>query len=194
MGRYLKPSRKLLYYATRLSAYAHRDWVVGFFFLLYFFDSFLIFLPAESFLALTLLFVPDRKRVWVLAAITGALSGFILFYLLSLSSFQPKLIEFIESKSLAESFALVVNYGTRYGYPSLVALVFIAVPPLVGLVAGILIGLNPLIVFVIVFLAKIFRILTMICVMRFAKRHVLRVRGKLAERKERKLKEKEFET
>lgn len=190
----MKPSRKLLYYATKLSAYAHRDWVVGFFFLLYFFDSFLIFLPAESFLALTLLFVPDRKRVWVLAALAGALCGFLIFYLLSLSSFQPKLVEFIEDESLMASFEMVVDYGTRYGYPSLVVLVFVAVPPLVGLVAGILIGLNPLIVFVIVILAKIFRIFAMIYLMRFAKRYVLRVREKLVERKERKLKEKELES
>lgn len=141
-----------------------------------------------------LLFVPDRKRVWVLAAIAGALSGFILFYLLSLSSFQPKLVEFIESESLTEPFALVVDYGSRYGYSSLVALVFIAVPPLVGLVAGILIGLNPLVVFMIVILAKVFRIFAMIYIMRFAKRYVLRVREKLAKRKERKLKEKGLKT
>lgn len=160
--RYLKPGDRVIHWAHRISHFAHMPWVVGFFFLIFLVDSFLLFLPADGLIAVSVLFAPDKKRVWFLMAVLGSLLGFVILYALTISSFEKSIVDFIVAGDAAASFHQITKHAARYGYLALGVGVFTFVPPGVSLMAGIVIGLNPLAVLGIVFASKVFRIWLMI--------------------------------
>jgi hypothetical protein len=179
LARYFEPDRKVMQVAHRLSDYAHQDWVIFFFLILYFLDSFLVFLPAEALLSLTLLLAPEKTRPWSIAAIAGAVFGFAIFYFLSLSSFEPYVIKLIHENDWSHQFDRIVNAANHTGYLNLALAVWTVVPPIACLVGGILVGLNPFLVFMIVLSAKVFRIFFMIYLMRVLKNSISGLRKRL---------------
>lgn len=164
-----RPGPRTIAMAHRLSIQAHRDWVVVFFFLLFFSDCILLFLPSDSLLAVTLLFAPDRQRPWVLAAIAGTLLSLAIFYFASLSPLKPQIIELIKQSDLSNTFDTLTAAASKSGYWQLVAGVLTFVPAIVCLVGGIFVGLNPFAVFIIAAGGRIVRLFIMIAVTRTLK-------------------------
>jgi len=184
--KYLKPSDKVIHLAHRISYYAHKPWVMAYFFFSFFLDSFVMFIPAEGLLAVAVLFAPDKKRVWFLFAVLGSLLGFFITYILTVSSLQHWLIDLIVEYDSGGFFYDITTHAAKYGYLNLSLAVFTVVPPIICLLAGIVIGLNPLIVFAIVFASKVFRIVLVIFVVRKMWAAVILFKHKIHDRRERK--------
>ena len=184
--KYLKPSDKVIHLAHRISYYAHMPWVMAYFFFSFFFDSFIMFIPADGLLAVAVLFAPDKKRVWFLIAVFGSLLGFLVTYILTLSSLQYWLIDLIVEYDSGGFFRDITTQAVKYGYLNLSLAVFTVVPPIICLLAGIVIGLNPLAVFAIVFVSKVFRIALMIFLVRKLWAGVIFVKHKIHDVRERK--------
>lgn len=188
LSQKLRPSKELLEKSRELSKKAHLDGVTLFFFVFYFLDSFLIFLPADGLLSLTLLWATHRMRPWVLAAVAGSMSGYLLFYVLSLTSFQPLLFDLLREHQFLEVYQDVIKITREYGYVGLISGVLTFVPPVIALVAGVSLHLQPFLIFVIVSLGKTVRIFVMIYLMRILKTSIVGLRdhwlvGKKAEKR-----------
>jgi len=161
-----KPSPRLVAWSQKLAIYAAKPWTPIFFFLIFFFDSFLVVIPSDPLLGLTASLVPGKRRAWLLASIGGVMAGLLLFMFLSLSSFQPIAINFLESYDLGNSFHNIHTHAHTFGYIELAAGVFTILPAIFGLVGGIVIGMDPAAVFFITALARVFRLVSIMLVFR----------------------------
>jgi membrane protein YqaA with SNARE-associated domain len=174
---WLKPHPRTVALARKISVQAHRDWVVIFFFVLFFCDGVLVFLPSDSLLAVTLLLAPDRHRPWILAAVAGTLSSLAVFYFASLSPLKPAIIEFIRQSDFSHAFDKLTAAAAETGYLKLAIAVLTVVPSLVCLVGGIFVGLNPILVLFISLGGRILRLFAMIMVMRTLKVSVVGIKN-----------------
>lgn len=175
IARRFHPSERIVRAAHWISRRADAPWAPIFFALMYFCDSFLMFLPADSLMSVTLLIVPRKTRTWILAAMAGTMAGFLIFYLLSLSSFKIWAFEFVRVNGLMPAFATITANATQYGYAKLAIGVLTAVPPIACLVGGIVVGLDPFTVFLIASLGKFVRIILMLLIMRALKYSIVHV-------------------
>lgn len=165
-SEYFKPSDKVIRYAMKIARYAHMPWVTLFFFLAFLLDSFLMFIPADGLLSVTVLFAPDKKRTWYLASLAGSLLGYVIFYFLTISSFQHLVLDFVTRMDYAQVFNEIVSRARHFGLLYLAVAVFVMIPPVFGMVAGIVIGLNPWSVFIMLCVLKAVRIYFLIFIVK----------------------------
>lgn len=140
----------------------------GFFLIIFLTDAIIMVVPADTLLAITLLLVPQKKREWFLAGFVGAILGYVALAILTQTTFQPVLVDFIRAHDFTNTFQDMMGQAHRYGYVNLIIGCLTIVPQNVCLVGGILIGLNPLLVFVVVAVIKWVRILVVILLVKQA--------------------------
>lgn len=153
----------------------------GFFLLLVFLDSFLIFLPGEGLVALTLLFVPDKKWEWFTACCVGHILGFALFSILSQTTIQPALVEMIIQYDYSHNFQKIMHHAAQYGYLDISIGAFTFVPAIICLIGGIAVGLNVWMVFLVVSLVKIVRIYFIFVLVKSVWKSAIYVKDKVEE-------------
>lgn len=184
--KYFKPGGNTIKWAGKISYYAHLPWVLAVFFIVFFLDSFLFFVPADGLLAVAILFTPARKRLWFFMSVAGSVAGFLLFYFLMISSFHLAVIDFIVKYDTQFFFQHIITHAAKYGYFDLSIAVFTFVPPGICLVGGIVIGLHPSVVFFIVCFSKVVRILTVIYVVKKTWVAVILIKHRIKKRQDEK--------
>ncbi|MBF0107156.1 MAG: hypothetical protein HQM16_17740 [Deltaproteobacteria bacterium] len=179
-----KPDQRIYNLAKKITHYAHMPWVTPFFLIIFFLDSFLMFIPADSLLAVSVLFAKDKKKKWYLTAMTGAFLGFLLFLYLTESQFRSITVAFIQDHDPHDLFGHITSHASKYGYFDLSLAVFTVVPSVFCLVGGIIINLNPSIVFAIVCASKAFRVWLVMYLTAKAYGTAVLIKNKIKTRKE----------
>jgi hypothetical protein len=98
----------------------------------------------------------------------GAILGDLGLVLLTQTTFQPVLVDFIREHDFTNTFQDMISQAKGYGWVNLIIGCLTIVPQNVCLVGGILIGLNPFVVFTVVALIKWLRILVVILLVKQA--------------------------
>ncbi|MFO1464673.1 MAG: hypothetical protein U1F66_12935 [bacterium] len=149
---------KIAYYAQKIAAHADARWVAPVFFLLFFLDSFLVFIPCDSLLGTTVAIRPRHLVKWLLAAVLGVVAGLGLVVLASYTFLHGYLDTIINDYSMYARVKDIVQHAQQYGYFELTISVFTVVPCVIGAIAASMIGMNPWAVFGIVVAAKLLRV------------------------------------
>ncbi|HCU24170.1 MAG TPA: hypothetical protein DF383_04055 [Deltaproteobacteria bacterium] len=150
---------KIVQYAEKIAAHADAHWVTPVFFLLFFLDSFLVFIPCDSLLGTTVAIRPRHVKKWVFAAVFGVMVGLGLVVLASYTFLHGYLYELVEKEGMYSQVKDILLHAQEYGYFELTLSVFTVVPCVIGSIAAAMIGMNPWAVYGIVVVAKILRII-----------------------------------
>jgi membrane protein YqaA with SNARE-associated domain len=150
---------KLRHYATVIAGHADSAWVTPVFFLMFFIDSLVLVLPVDSLMATTMTLRPQHVKKWLVASISGFALGLGILAAIANSKLQPLLFELMERWGYLNHAMDAVKHAQNYGYWELVFGVFTFVPSLFGVLAGVLVGLNPWAVWAISLGGKVVKIL-----------------------------------
>ncbi len=152
-----EPSPKLVRWARRLAPYANKWWVPWFFATFFFIDSYIMLIPIDGLMVITLVFVPHKMKKWFFAGLVGATLGYISISFLTESSFQHYILSWIQAWGYMASYqGLIVSLAQR-GYIYLLLLTFTFMPQNICLVGSLLVGLQPTIVLFILVASKLFK-------------------------------------
>lgn len=150
---------KLRHYANVIASHADAPWVTPLFFFLFFIDSFLLLLPVDSLMAATLTMRPKHMKRWLFVSIVGFGLGLGVVAIIVNSQLQPYLFELFEKWGYFHHVEKVLSHAETYGYLELALGVFTIVPSLFGVLAGVVVNLNPWAVWAIAWVGKIIKIL-----------------------------------
>lgn len=152
----------------------------GFFLLIFFADAIFMVIPADTLLGITLLVVPQKKREWCTAGIAGAMLGYLVLIVLTMTTFRPEIVDLLMSSELTrESFQEVIQGPTKLGYFNMIVGSLTVIPQNVCVVGGIIIGLNPVLILFYAGLIKLVRVIVVIVLIRQAVRTGLFLKDKL---------------
>lgn len=165
---------KLRHYANLLSIHAEAPWISVFWFVVFLLDSIVIVLPVDTLLAATLALKPERRVQWMSAALGGFGLGLAIVAVLVNSQLQPWFFEQINHWGYVAHVEDIVSHAQDYGYLELFLGVYTIVPSLFGVLAGVLVHLNPWIVWGIVFSGKILKLVLTVWVVFGGKKTVKR--------------------
>jgi len=154
---FVKPNAKLVHWAERLAPYAEKAWVNWFFGFFFFIDSFVMFIPIDGLMVITLVFVPKKIRMWFLSGLLGALIGYVAIAFLTQSSFQHYIMSWIDAWGYTQQYKEIVVLLAEHGYAYMAALTFTFMPQNICLVGSVLVGLDPVLVLIILILSKLFK-------------------------------------
>lgn len=157
MARWLKPSDRTVRWALKIAKVSHMPWVLWALIATFFIDAFVVVIPIDGIMAAALIYAPDRKRTWYLAGLVGSFLGYLLFYFLLLSTFQNEVIQYLVGID-AEAYRSVIAHANDYGYWYVAWGLLTVVPPVICLGAGLVSGLQPFLVFLMLCVAKVFRL------------------------------------
>lgn len=149
---------KIVHYAQKIAAHADAKWVAPVFFLLFFLDSFVVFIPCDSLLGTTVAIRPRHLVKWSLAAVLGLMVGLGLVVLASYTFLHGYLNDIVHHYSMYAKVNDIVQHAQEYGYFELTVSVFTVVPCVIGAIAASMIGMNPWAVYGIVVAAKLLRL------------------------------------
>lgn len=150
---------KIAYYANKIAAHADAHWVTPVFFILFFLDSFLVFIPCDSLLGATVAIRPRHVKKWCLAAILGVIVGLALVVLAAYTFLHGSLESWTQSGGIYSQVGDILTHAKEYGYVELTIGVFTFIPCVIGAIAAAMIGMNPWAVLGIVVAAKVTRII-----------------------------------
>lgn len=156
-NRWFKPSEKTVRLAIKMAKVAHMPWVVWLLLFLFFIDSYIVVIPIDGVMAAALIFVPDRKRVWYLAGLVGAFLGYLIFYLLLTSSLHHDVTQYLMQLD-STAYKNILSHAQSYGYWYIAWGLLTVIPPIICLGAGLVSQLNPLVIFLMLCVAKVFRL------------------------------------
>ena len=94
-----------------------------------------------------------------------------------MSPLKPEIINFITRSDFSHAFESLTAAAARTGYIQLTAGVLTVIPPIVCLIAGLLLSLNPFAVLIICLSGKILRVAGMILAMRYIKISILGIKN-----------------
>src|SRR5689334_10413471 len=123
---------KLIHYARLVISHADAPWVTSFFFFIFFVDTFLIFLPCDTFLGTTVALRPERLKKWLFASVSGVVVGLGLVVLLSNTYLNGVLHDWINSGKMYGQVTDILRHAQNYGFFELTIGVFTVVPCVVG--------------------------------------------------------------
>ncbi|MCE9624184.1 MAG: hypothetical protein K8R69_01835 [Deltaproteobacteria bacterium] len=149
---------RIVRYAQKIAAHADAKWVAPVFFLLFFIDSFLVFIPCDSLLGTTIAIRPRHTVKWMAAAVAGVVGGLGLVVLASYTFLHTYLSSVVQNHAMYSQVNDIVAHAQQYGYLELTVSVFTVVPCVIGAMAASLIGMNPWAVYGIVVAAKLLRV------------------------------------
>lgn len=150
---------KLTHYAEVLAQHAEAHWVSPVFFLIFFVDSFIMLIPADSLLSATVALNPRPMRKWYLVSNLGAALGFAVLIFLSQTIFHDYLMQSIQETGFySEVGAFLQKHASNYGIWELAIGVFTIVPCMIAALAGVAVGINPWAILAVVVAAKAFRL------------------------------------
>jgi membrane protein YqaA with SNARE-associated domain len=150
---------KIAYYANRIASHADAPWVTPVFFLLFFLDSFLVFIPCDSLLGATAAIRPRHVKKWCIAAILGVIAGLALVVVAAYTFLHGYLYTWTQAEGFYSQVGDILAHAQQYGYVELTIGVFTFIPCVIGAIAAAMIGMNPWAVYGIVVAAKIMRII-----------------------------------
>ncbi len=150
---------KLYHYAEVLARHADAPWLPLFFLILFFVDSFLMVLPADSLLGATVAIRPIHVKKWTFFACCGSILGLGVAVILGNYVLHDYMMELVAREGFYHKVAEILEHAQNYGYLELCIGVFTIVPSIIGALAGAVVGLNPWVVFVLVVTAKLIKIL-----------------------------------
>lgn len=148
---------RIVRYAQRIAEHADARWVTPVFFILFFVDSFLVFIPCDSLLGTTVAIRPRHVVKWLTASVLGIVAGLGLIVLAS-NTFLHGYLDTIVNNSMYSQVHDIVSHAQQWGYLELTVSVFTVVPCVIGAIAAAMIGMNPWAVFGIVVAAKLLRV------------------------------------
>lgn len=152
-----EPSPKLVKWARRLAPYADKKWVPLFFAAFFFIDSYVMLIPIDGLMVITLVFVPQKIKKWFFSGLVGATLGYITLMILTESQFQYLILHVIKSFGYFESYQKIVMALSERGYVYLMLLTFTFMPQNLCLIGSQLVGLNSEIVLLILITSKLFK-------------------------------------
>lgn len=155
---------RLRHYANILASRADRPWIGPFFALLFFLDAIFSVFPSDSLLAAVVVIQPKHVKSWTLYASIGFALGLGLLTLLANSHLQPLFYQWLENWGYGENISSTLQEISLHGYGGLTLGAFTFVPCPISILAGIMVGLNPRIVFLITALGKYTKFFLMIWV------------------------------
>lgn len=150
---------KIAYYAYKIAAHADAPWVTPVFFLLFFLDSFLVFIPCDSLLGATVAIRPRHVKKWCIAAVFGVIVGLGLVVVASFTFLHGYLYTLTQGEGMYAQVGEILAHAQEYGYVELTIGVFTFIPCVIGAIAAAMMGMNPWAVYGIVVAAKILRII-----------------------------------
>lgn len=150
---------KLRHYANVISVHADAPWVTALWFGLFFIDSFLLFIPVDTLMAATLAMKPQHRVRWITWGLVGFGLGLGMVAILVNSQLQPWFFEQINHWGYVAHVQDVVSHAQSYGYLELTLGVYTVLPSLFGVLAGVLVHLNPWVVWAISFSGKVLKLL-----------------------------------
>jgi Predicted membrane protein len=150
---------KLSHYAEVLARHAEAHWVSPVFFAIFFLDSFVMVIPADSLLSATVALNPRPVKKWYAFSMLGALAGFALLIFLGHTIFHEYLMSSIQETGFySEVGRYLEKHASEYGLMEVALGVFTIVPCMIAALAGVAVGLNPWALLAIVVSAKAFRL------------------------------------
>lgn len=150
---------KLRHYANVISTHAESHWVAPLFFLLFFLDSMILFIPVDTLLAATISMKPHHRRKWVFAAILGFAMGLGTVAILVNTHLQPMVFNLVKRAGYFQHVMEIVEHAQNYGYIELTIGVFTFLPSLFGVLIGVIVGLNAWAVWALALAGKVVKIL-----------------------------------
>ena len=165
---------KIRHYANVISSHADARWVTPFFFTIFFLDSFLLFIPVDYLLSATVLLRPRRKKIWLAAAISGFGLGLGLVAVLVNTHLQHYLFDLFNRWGYFHHVQNIIDHAQDYGYLELTLGVFTLVPSLFGVIAGVLVHLDPWVVWAISLAGKVLKLVLTVWVFQSGTRVVKR--------------------
>ena len=144
-------------YARKIAAHADAPWVAPVFFLLFFLDSLIVFIPCDSLLGTTVAIRPRHVVKWLTASVLGVVVGLGVVVLASYT-FLHGYLDVLVQKSLYSQVNDILQHAQEWGYLELTLSVFTVVPCVIGTIAAAMIGMNPWAVYGIVVAAKLLRV------------------------------------
>lgn len=150
---------KLENYAETLARHADAPWITPFFLFLFFIDSFLMVLPADSLLGATVAIRPKHVKKWAFFSCLGSALGLALAIFLAETVLHDYFFRLMAEGGFYHRVQEIIEHAQNYGYLELAIGVFTIVPSLIAGLAGVVVGLNPWIVFLLISSAKILKIL-----------------------------------
>lgn len=181
---FFKPSLKLIERAQRLTSMMHHAWLSLFFFLLFFAESFVMVIPADTLISVTANLVPGKKKQWFFFSMLGYLVGFAIIVLLITTSFKHEVINLFKNYGFMDHIDLLRQRFKHYGYAGLGMAILVGVPPILCMTACLLVKLNPWVVFFVTLAAKIVRVWLLIFLVSKLWSAVILVKHKIEERGE----------
>ena len=121
----------------------------------------MVILPAEALIGLTAVFVPSKKREWFLAGCVGVIASHVIFALITETPWLINMMDWLRNGNFKEYFDELTKHTATYDYVYITLTAFTFFPSVVCFFGGVAIGLNPIILLVIVSIAKILKIYVM---------------------------------
>jgi len=150
---------KLRHYANVIASNADAHWVTPFFFIIFFLDSLLLVIPVDSLLGASMSLRPRHIKKWLLASTLGFALGLGILALVANSHLQPWAFKWFEELGYFHHVEKVLEQAENYGYLSLTIGVFTILPSLFGVIIGVLVGLNPWVVWALSLGGKIVKLI-----------------------------------
>lgn len=136
--------------------------------------------PADTLLGITLLVVPQKKREWCTAGLVGAMLGYLILIILTMTTFRPEIVNWLLSSEFTrEPFQMITEGRSKFGYFNLIVGSLTIIPQNVCVVGGIIIGLNPFLTLFLAGLIKLGRLIIVIVLIRQTFRTGLFLKKKL---------------
>src|SRR5262245_53765945 len=107
---------KIAYYAYKIAAHADAPWVTPVFFLLFFLDSFLVFIPCDSLLGATVAIRPRHVKKWCFAAILGVVVGLGLVVVAAFTFLHGYLYTLTQDGGMYAQVGDIMTHAQEYGY------------------------------------------------------------------------------
>jgi len=145
---------KLEHYADELARHADAPWVTPLFFALFVLDAFVMVIPADTLLGATVSMRKKHLKKWLIVALAGSAIGLAIAMLLAQTVFHDYFIKLTSEGGAYHKVQDVINHAKNYGYIELSIGVFTVVPSIIAGLAGVIVGLNPWVVWVIIVAAK----------------------------------------
>lgn len=174
----IKPSRRVIEWAKKLVPHAEKTWVLYFFAVFFFIDSFILVMPIDGVMVVALVFVPHKLKKWFFYSVVGAGLGYVVMMFLTESSFQPMIVQWVQDWGSYETYQSTLANIHEHGYLYLSLAAYTVVPQNISLVTSLLADLNVYIVFFILVTSKIFKLWWMHQIALHSKRIVVGARNK----------------
>lgn len=164
---------KLRHWANVISSHAESYWVTPLFFGLFLLDSIILFLPVDTLLAATITLKPKKMKTWIFFSLLGFAIGLAIVAIIVNSHLQPWLFELFDNWGYLDHVREVVAHAQDYGYIELAIGAFTILPSLFGVLIGVLVGLDPWIVWGISYAGKVVKVFLTVWLI-FSSSHVLK--------------------